>query len=246
MAQWHLQTLWLPIHIWFGWNENWGSFGKAICSILSGLCFSFGLKCGLRRVREGYGGQFFSQTCLSQVPWSHPSPHPDPQFPWQSLKQDPVAYEAVSHHFLLPSPPHHVTLVLSFSLSTVRQAQLTVTVLFFVLQYTLPNSFSKSWALIWSFLHSETFITSLLSKEWSPDSSLTSKFRNLASQVTFLPFSLPLPNVPWSSTVSAYPCPLSLLPPRPCLRAFLPAQALPQGFLWSPEQLCCLPQVPEN
>lgn len=60
IARWHLQTLWLPSYVCFGCSENWESFGKAICSNPSGLCFSFGLKSGFGRGSEGWGEQFCS------------------------------------------------------------------------------------------------------------------------------------------------------------------------------------------
>lgn len=45
------------VRVCFGRDENWRSFGKAICSTPGGLCFSFGLKFGLGRGSEGHGGQ---------------------------------------------------------------------------------------------------------------------------------------------------------------------------------------------
>ena len=68
MAQWHLQTLWLPTHVCFEWNENWESFGKAICSIPSGLGFSFVLKFGLVEGSEGRVDSFPSKPAHRRCP----------------------------------------------------------------------------------------------------------------------------------------------------------------------------------
>lgn len=113
---------------------------------------------------------------------------PDSWLPGASPSQNHVAYGAMSWCFVLPSPPP--VRVISHVPHVALLPLMAVSLLFFLLQYNRPHSFSKSGVLIWS-LCSDILTTSLLPVEaklytvWPDTEGAPSGFT-----VALLPFPL--------------------------------------------------------